>query len=151
MPPHDFWLFPPRAHATHVLEHTKHYIFVAQVTNPLKATVRAPLFLLLCCCRRPTLRPSPPYPHTVQVFDHSLPPSPPLLLHHGWPYRFGQSEQDRNCRTYLTFTPPPLLFYVYLLSSSYHTLLNIMCSSECTGLFCCTSMLAHIRCPLIHV
>ena len=58
--------------------------------------------------------PLPPYPHTVQVFDHSLPPSPPLLLHHGWPYRFGQSHQDRNCRTYLTFTPPPLLFYVHL-------------------------------------
>ena len=40
--------------------------------------------------------------------------SPPLLLHHGWPYQFGQSQQDRNCRTYLTFTPPPLLFYVHL-------------------------------------
>lgn len=50
-----------------------------------------------------------------------------------------------------TKLPPPLLFYFYLLSSSYHTLLNIMCSSECTGLFCSTSMLAHIRCPLIHV
>lgn len=39
MPPHHFRLSPPRSHATHVLEHTKHYIFVAQVTNPLKATL----------------------------------------------------------------------------------------------------------------
>lgn len=77
VPPHDFWLSPPRAYATHVLEHTKHYIFVAQVTNLLKATVRAPLFLLLCCCRRPTLRPSPPTP---TLYKFSTIHSPPLLL-----------------------------------------------------------------------
>ena len=77
MPPHHYWLSPPRAHAIHVLEHTNHYIFVAQVTNPLKATVRAPLFILLCCCLRPTLRPSLPTP---TLYKFSTIHSPPLLL-----------------------------------------------------------------------
>ena len=77
VPPHLFWLSPPRSHATHVLTYTKHYIFTAQVTNPLKATVRASLFLLLCCCRRPTPPPPllPPHCTSLRPFTPPLPSS----------------------------------------------------------------------------